>query len=59
MANNRPRRSGPLCCSAPSLTDSALAKDWDSPEDAIYDDNQHTDTIGATVTHTSYSWRLR
>ena len=32
---------------------SALAKDWDSPEDAIYDANQHTDTTGVTVTHWS------
>lgn len=43
------------CCQVPSLLDSALAKDWDSPEDAIYDEeqNQHTDTIGVTVTHWS------
>ena len=41
------------CCQVPGLLESTLAKDWDSPEDAIYDDNQHTDTIGVTVTHWS------
>ena len=52
MANNRPRRSGQPCCQL-SLTESALAKDWDSPEDAIYDGNQHTDFSGVTATHWS------
>ena len=46
------RLSLPTCCQ-PSLTDSALAKDWDSPEDAIYDDNRHTDLTGVPATHWS------
>ena len=48
-------RPGPGCqdSSNHGLLESVLAKDWDSPEDAIYDENQHTDITGATATHWS------